>query len=195
LPEDAEAQLKPPLGRLEPLEPPGTPAWVWAVLLLVLVGLAAPLAYFWFASWRRRVRRRSAYDVARARLDRLLAAPPPRGEQVDAFYVELSGIVRRYLEDRFEMRAPELTTEEFLASVGQSPALSPDHQNLLREFLRHADLVKFAGVRPSASDIDRSVQSARRFLDETRENAPWIEVDQQGPPAAAASRPGEVADG
>jgi hypothetical protein len=81
------------------------------------------------------------------------------------------------LEDRFELRAPELTTEEFLASVGESPDLSRDHQNLLREFLRQADLVKFAGVQPSSQDIQRSVDAARRFLEETRENAPLIEEE------------------
>ncbi len=87
------------------------------------------------------------------------------------------------------MRAPELTTEEFLASVGQSSGLSSDHQVLLREFLKHADLVKFAGIQPSADDIDNSVRAAERFLDETRENAPLIEVDEDGRPTASGSAP------
>ena len=57
--------------------------------------------------------------------------------------------MRRYLEDRFELRAPELTTEEFLDVAGSANRLSHDHQSLLRDFLRQADLVKFAGVRAS----------------------------------------------
>lgn len=187
LPDDAQADLKPPLGKLEPLPSPAGSAWPWVTGGLLLAACSAPFAYRWFTSWRRRVRRRSAYEVARARLNRLLAARPPVDEQVDAFYVELSGIVRRYLEDRFDMRAPELTTEEFLASVGQSPDLSSDHQRLLREFLKQADLVKFAGVRPSAADIDGSVRAAEQFLDETRENAPLIEVDQDDRQSAADS--------
>ena len=137
--------------------------------------------------WRRRARRRSAYEIARARLNRLLARPRPTAEQVDAFYVELSGIVRRYLEDRFELRAPELTTEEFLASVGESPDLSREHQTLLREFLRQADLVKFAGVQPSNEDIERSIEAARRFLEETRENAPMIEEEEKKKAESAAA--------
>jgi hypothetical protein len=187
LPDDTEADLEPPLGRLEPLEAESGRAWPWVVGGLLLVAVAGPLAYLWLVSWRRRVRRRSAYEVARARLNRLLAARRPVDEQVDAFYVELSGIVRRYLEDRFDMRAPELTTEEFLASVGTSPDLSPDHQVLLRQFLQQADLVKFAGVRPPAEDIDRSVRAAERFLDETRENAPLIEVEEDDRPRSPAA--------
>lgn len=185
LPDDAQADLKPPLGKLRPLRTDDRSAWPWVVGGLFLAACASPLAYLWFVSWRRNVRRRSAYDVARARLNRLLAAKRPVDEQVGAFYVELSGLVRRYLEDRFDMRAPELTTEEFLASVGQSPDLSSDHQSLLREFLKHADLVKFAGVRPSGEDIDNSVRAAERFLDETRENAPMIDVDEDDRPTVS----------
>jgi len=59
--------------------------------------------------------------------------------------------------------------------VGQSPDLSRDHQALLRDFLRQADLVKFAGVQPSNEDIEHSIDAARRFIDETRENAPLVE--------------------
>ena len=55
--------------------------------------------------------------------------------------MELSDVVRTYLENRFDMRAPELTTEEFLESVSDSPDLTRDHQTLLRQFLRQADLV------------------------------------------------------
>jgi hypothetical protein len=175
IPADAKADLKPPLGQLGPRDQPAGRRWPWAIAATIVLAVAALCAIRAARVWRRRARRRSAYQIARARLDRLLARPRPTAEQVDAFYVELSGIVRRYLEDRFELRAPELTTEEFLGSVGQSPELSRDHQVLLREFLRQADLVKFAGHQPSNDDVERSLESARRFLDETRENAPLIE--------------------
>jgi hypothetical protein len=169
IPRQAKADLKPPLGKLDPLVPPPPRRWPWLVGLLAIVIAASPFTLRAFLAWRRRARRRSAYEIARGRLERLLAQPRPAGEQIDAFYVELSGIVRRYLEDRFELRAPELTTEEFLVAVGQSPDLSHDHQTLLREFLRQADLVKFARIQPSSEDVEQSINAARRFLDETRD--------------------------
>ncbi len=179
IPQNAQADLKPPLGRLAPLQPPPRAKWPWGIATLVVLALASPFAARACIAWRRRARRRSAYEIARWRLDRLLAKPRPAAEQIDAFYVELSGIVRRYLEDRFELRAPELTTEEFLASVGQSPDLSRDHQALLRDFLRQADLVKFAGIQPTSNDIEHSLDAARRFIDETQENAPLVEESGQ----------------
>lgn len=180
LPQNADAEIKPPLGRIKPREPPAKPVWPWYLAGGTLATLLA-VAGIWIVSrWRRRARRQSAYEIAHARLTRLLARGQPAGENVESFFVELSAIIRRYLEDRFELRAPELTTEEFLEVASDSPELTGDHQRMLREFLRKADLVKFAGLQPTPDDVEASVTSAKRFLEETRENAPLIEVAQNG---------------
>ncbi len=169
LPKDADAELHPPLGEL-PLRQ-SSRRWTWwsAAGGLGLIALAvAALAWRWFAVSGRRARRRSAYEIASTRLASLLSRPCDEPSQVHRFFVELSAIVRQYLEDRFELRAPDLTTEEFLDRISGSPDLVSEHQTLLRQFLRRADLVKFANMVPSAKDIDQSVAAARRFLDETR---------------------------
>ncbi|MGH7138985.1 MAG: hypothetical protein ACREHD_24835, partial [Pirellulales bacterium] len=163
----AKNELLPPLGKLPLRESAASP--LWPRVALVAVSAAGVFGGLTFLARWRRARRQSSYELARARLDRLLDRPRPRRELADAFYVELSGVVRRYLEERFELRAPELTTEEFLASVGESPDFTRDHKALLRSLLRQADLVKFAGVQPSNEEIERSIDAARRFLEETRE--------------------------
>jgi len=118
--------------------------------------------------WRTRSLRRSAYDVAKADLDALLMAPRPGERDMDALFVQLSGIVRRYLENRFGLRSPELTTEEFVEELAHSPDLVRSHQRLLREFLNRADLVKFAHVVPDPADVELSLETARSFLEATR---------------------------
>ena len=177
LPDDVQAELEPPLGQLQPLAARRPARWPWLVGAALVALAAVPWMWRWWYGWRKRARRRTAYEIAKVRLERLLHSGMPTTSAVGPFFVDLSQIVRRYLEDRFELRAPELTTEEFLASVGKSPDLSRDHQALLREFLRQADLVKFAGVHPSQDDIQHSIAAARRFLEETRENAPLLEAD------------------
>ena len=177
LPDDAAAELEPPLGELQPLAPPAPSRWPWIAAGSVIFALATAAGIFGWLHWRRQARRRSAYDIAQVRLQKLLARPRPAKEQLDRFFVELSAIVRQYLEDRYELRAPELTTEEFLAEVGDSPDLSRDHQELLRQFLRQADLVKFAGAQPAGDEVENSIIAVQRFLDETRENSPLLEVE------------------
>ena len=120
---------------------------------------------------RARAQLRSAYELARGELDVLLAGPKPVGDAVDEFFVALSGIVRRYVERRFAVRSPELTTERFLDLASTSPDLTDGHRDLLRDFLRQCDLVKFAHYVPSSSAIDEAIALAKRFIDDTRDDA------------------------
>jgi hypothetical protein len=92
----------------------------------------------------------------------------PGEELVDGWYVELSAIVRRYLENRFNLRAPELTTEEFLREARRSSELTREHRDLLTAFLEGCDRVKFAGYVPGESESLEALASARRFVEETR---------------------------
>lgn len=180
LPKNAAADLKPPLGKLDRIEPSVESNWLWFVGIGVLLLSLTPFVVRAIANARRRQRRRSAYDVAKSRLNKILRAPRSNSEQVGRFYVGLSYIIRQYIEDRFEMRAPELTSEEFLTSIGESPDFSPEHQGLLRDFLKQADLVKFARVEPSGEETKRAIETADQFLEETRENAPMLSVDDAG---------------
>jgi hypothetical protein len=176
VPQDAARELKPPLGELDLVLNRSRANLVWAIggALATLTAIAA--TWIVLRHRRRRARRRNAYEVARARLDQLLSRPWPQDPAaVESFFVAISSIVRRYLEDRFELRAPELTTEEFLALAGSANHLSREHQHLLRDFLRQADLVKFAGVHASEAEVRLSSDLAARFLEETRENAPLVE--------------------
>jgi hypothetical protein len=83
------------------------------------------------------------------------------------FYSSLSDIVRRYLEDRFRVRAPEMTTEEFLLATSRDGRLAASQRRLLGEFLTESDLVKFARHRPTIADSERAFDAARRFVDDT----------------------------
>jgi len=175
VPADADSDLVPPLGELPPLPTRLERArpWIGGGLILAAIALAA-VAYFVRAG-RRRLRR-SAYEIALARLRQLQKLPRVTPEEIDRFFVELSAVVRRYLEDRYEIRAPESTTEEFLERASHAPALAREHRELLVSFLRRADLVKFARSIPGDLEIAESVRSAERFLEETREDAPLLEV-------------------
>lgn len=169
---DDSLELKPALAALGPQEVPGPPLWPWLLAGAVVLLAASPLLARAWLSRRAQARRQSAYQVARSELDALLYGPrPPSDDEiaVDAFYVTLSGIVRRYLEGRFGLHSPEQTTDEFLDSLASSPDLRRGHQDLLHEFLRGADLVKFAHELPDASGINISVGLAQRFLEETGE--------------------------
>ena len=114
------------------------------------------------------VRVKPPYEIAYERLRELAEAHLPEKGKIKEYYIELSGIIRYYLEARFNLRAPEMTTEEFLVKLRTEGELIPEHKNLLREFLLHSDLVKFARYGPSVREIDLSFKSAKRLIDQTK---------------------------
>jgi hypothetical protein len=144
--------------------------WEWlGAGVLVVVALA------WLA-WRMLARRERPrlvtpppppHVIAMAALDALRARRLVEQGAFKEFYSSLSDIVRRYLEDRFHVRAPEMTTEEFLVASSRDGRLAPAHRRLLGEFLTESDMVKFARHVPALSDTTRAFDAARRFVDET----------------------------
>jgi hypothetical protein len=167
LPDAAAADLAPPAGRLEPLARRSGGPWVWIIAALALLAAGAPFALRAWQAQRARADVRSAYELARAELDALMTDAKPSDGHIDAFFVALSGIVRGYVERRFAVRSPELTTERFLELASASPDLTDAHRDLLRDFLRQCDLVKFAHYIPSAKAIDQAVGLAGLFIEDT----------------------------
>lgn len=80
------------------------------------------------------------------------------------YYIRVSGVLRRYMEEQFQLRAPERTTEEFLDDLQHNAVLGLQEQLLLREFLRHCDLVKFARAEPTAEQIRETIETCERFI-------------------------------
>jgi hypothetical protein len=105
---------------------------------------------------------------------------PGNWEEIREFYHRLSLCVRIYIESRFAVHAPHQTTQEFLVSVAGSDAMLGAQAEILRRFLYHCDVVKFAKYYPVPSEIAQSLAVARRFVDQTRtlpEEAASLEVN------------------
>ena len=175
--EDVNAKLRTAAGKLDPTVG-GTP-WL---LILALAGGGLVLvtgSFFLWQIWRARRRiavKKSAYDEAVGKLRALEVRGAPTAEQADAWFVELSAIVRTYLEGRYDIRAPELTTEEFLQVASRAPELTATHRTQLSQFLERCDRVKFAGYRPESSESIDTLAAARAFIEETRLREPMKEA-------------------
>jgi len=163
-------ELRPARGRLRPRGLTLLYRY-WPVVLLPLFAAAA---FIW---WRRLQQQRatrlrvSAYDVAIGKLAQLRERGLPGPDNptlVDTWYVVLSDVIRRYLEDRYAVRAPELTTLEFLQEARRTGHLTNAHRGLLSDFLEGCDRVKFAGFCPDVATSRQALAAAERFLKETQ---------------------------
>jgi len=80
------------------------------------------------------------------------------------FYVELTGIVRRYIERTTGIRAPEQTTEEFFAAIRSDRRFDPERARQLKDFLAACDLVKYAAAQPRTEDMEEAFSLAAAFV-------------------------------
>ena len=113
---------------------------------------------------------KSPWEVALERLNSLRKQNLPQQGQVKEYYTQLSDIVRRYIEDRFRIRAPEMTTQEFLEYLKNSEDLTPEHKGFLKDFLNSCDMVKFAKYGPSLAETEESFRFALKLIEETKIN-------------------------
>ncbi len=139
---------------------------------MALIILAAIAGAYIFA--RKKIKRlatpppKPAHILAYEALERLSKSDLLKKGRIKEYYTELSDIVRHYLENRFDLRAPEMTTEEFLVKARDTQEVSIEDRNLLRDFMLHCDLVKFAKYGPSDIEVRSSSGSAKKLIDQTR---------------------------
>lgn len=101
-------------------------------------------------------------DFARLRLKKLWQAG-----KVKEYYSELTEIVRVYIEDRFDVMAVEMTTQEILEGL-KNQRINDEAMRKLRESLELADLVKFAKVNPAPLENDTCLNHGIDFVNETK---------------------------
>lgn len=169
---ESPAEREPVTGAMEVEPKKDLPPLSWKLVGLiasVLVALSAIAALLWLlVRWivrKIREHRMSPIERAWVELDRLIKKGlPGRGRYKD-FYVELTMVVRRYVQRKYGIKAPHLTTEEFLREIGQgSSACVPAGSKDLERFLESADMVKFAGVEATPEMADEATDSARKYL-------------------------------
>lgn len=128
---------------------------------------------------------RPAHDVALEALATLEAADLPGRGEIKRFHVEVSEIVRVYLERRYGVPALETTTRELMTALetphaaGEVPS---DVRDDLRRFLERCDLVKFAKHEPPLAASRELVPLARSIVERTRPAPPEPDAPEGGVP-------------
>ena len=139
----------------------GTISLALAAIALAIYALVKIAKY---VTRRVKEHRMSPVERAMAELKRLLdKGLPGRGRYKD-FYIELTMVVRRYVQRQHAVRAPHLTTEEFFEQAKRASTFNREALEDLVDFLRRADMVKFAGVQATPEMADEATESARVYL-------------------------------
>ncbi len=110
---------------------------------------------------------RPPHELALEALDRLKASDLLARGEIKMFYINLSEIIRQYLEGRYFITAMEMTTTEVMNDLA-GVEISLNDLTLIRTFLDSCDLVKFAKRIPSGAETADTLQMAYTFVERTR---------------------------
>jgi hypothetical protein len=104
--------------------------------------------------------------IALRQLQQMKDEKPWIQRPVKMYYINLTDILRHYIERRFQIMALEQTTDEILSDLKKS-ANTHINLNNLASILKLADLVKFAKLIPGDAENETQVDEAISFVKNT----------------------------
>ena len=141
-------------------------AGVWLVIVLGILTVALILS-----------RKRNAADVAHCddpahivalrRLDKFRSNAYWAPEKQKAFYSGITDALKDYIEARFGIDAPEMTTAELFDALKTDKDITPEMFTELRELFERADFVKFAKHAATDEENASALPTAVRFVTST----------------------------
>jgi hypothetical protein len=134
-----------------------SPIW-WITAGVVATGLLAFLA-FMIVGQLRRPRELSPRERALVDMAGLHGVEIPPYQLA----VELSDILRIYLEEAFGIRATTATSLEFLESIHNNPLFSEQEKQSLADFLETTDLLKFGRVEVGQDEAKKLLRGAEEI--------------------------------
>jgi hypothetical protein len=161
--------------------PPRTaPVTISEILPWLVIALIAALIIYLLARFlprnplRRFVRapvpEEPAHVIALRELYRLRDEELWQKGEVKEFYSRLSDILRRYIDNRYGIMSPELTTDETVRMLQKAAVTTHDQMSLVKELLSLSDMVKFAKYLPQSEIHEKSHNDAIRFVELTRKS-------------------------
>jgi hypothetical protein len=163
----AQATSKAP-EEIEDIRPPlAAPPALWVVILLATLLVLAIVAYFvWPNPKPKAVHPPLPKEIARRRLEKAKARIS--ADNAYEFSVEVSDILRSFIEQQFGIKAVRQTTIEFLNEASQTSHFDLAHQERLRHFLAACDEIKFARVAAGKSESEMLFEQASAFVEEVK---------------------------
>jgi hypothetical protein len=145
--------------------------WPYALGAFIVLALIA----VWYFLFRKKLSQMEIptappeppFDKAIRELTILKETDLPGKGKIKQFYIELSEILRRYIEGRFDIKAVEATTYE-LKRLLKHPELTKEQTQAILEFLSRSDLVKFAKFQPTPELPGNDYESVRGLVISTK---------------------------
>ncbi|HEY2580401.1 MAG TPA: hypothetical protein VGI43_01260 [Mucilaginibacter sp.] len=146
--------------------------WYWIVIGVVALTAIGGLIWYYRNKPKKEVKieapkpKVAPHIIALKQLKELQEKKLWQQGEIKQFHIELTDILREYLEKRYLVKAHEQTTDEILSGLRRKH-LNDDDKNVLNKILVLADLVKFAKEKPLPAENEQSINNAIYFIERT----------------------------
>jgi len=158
-----------------PLEYPPDRKWLYFWLAVALIIVSIVLFYIY---WRRRRSEgigffnfsappKPPYVIAFERLEQMKGIRYHNFPEAKSYFIEISEILREYIESSFDVPALEMTTYQTIEALKQANIRTSLTINV-NSVLEISDMVKFAKFMPSADDGFIAIEKIYEFVNATK---------------------------
>jgi len=118
-----------------------------------------------------------AHIIALEKLTEIQGKKLWQQEQTKQYYIELSDVLREYLENRYHLKTHEKTTDEILSDLRRIE-IADENKGILKQILVLSDLVKFAKEKPLPVENEQTLEQAINFVKNTQQLV--VKVNTEG---------------
>jgi hypothetical protein len=149
--------------------------WLFVLLIVFIILVLVAAGYFGYRYYRKKKLLKEnlvpevilpPYEIALNELHALEDKQLWQQGKVKEYHSELTGIVRKYFEYRFNFKALEMTSAEILAVLSYIEE-GKKVVNTAQDFFSNADLVKFAKFQPMPSVNNEMMKQGYEMVNQT----------------------------
>lgn len=148
--------------------------WYWVLIpFLVVFAIAGIIVYFKTRPKQQPIVKVvqplvPPHIIALGKLTEIQGKKLWQQEQTKQYYIELSDVLREYLENRYGIKTHEKTTDEILIEL-RRVEIAEHNKQMLKELLTLSDLVKFAKEKPLPVENEQCMDNAVKFVKQTQQ--------------------------
>jgi len=148
--------------------------WKLVIGILVVIAILSVAYYLWrkrndkpLIPFRRPIVIKPAHEIALKALIKLKNQNLIEKESVTPYFTELSKILREYIENRYFLKALEMTTTEVLDAI-EKELLYDKVGETVKSVLTESDLVKFARFTPVKTVGEKLFENTVALVEKTK---------------------------
>jgi hypothetical protein len=145
-----------------------TPWWQTRTCMIIsAIGAFLIVCVILYGVWcwyRARKNKITPWQRALARLDRLSVQPVQTPEQAYELYLELTQIIKNYLQERYQLPFASATDQEVIVLIDQIPEFAPEFKQHVSDLFLSGMVVKFAREAAVQERMQQHLATARSII-------------------------------